>query len=69
MFLQAEGKHHQFGQVADCLLLMDDLERELLPPEDLDKDDSSDSDSEKLGKKSRLHLANSIFDGEFYTAM
>ncbi|KAF7661582.1 hypothetical protein LDENG_00257780 [Lucifuga dentata] len=43
------------------LLIMDDLERELRHPEELDENDSSDSDSAKRGNISRLPLANPIY--------
>lgn len=44
---------------------MDDLERELMPLEELDDDnDSSDNNSTKEGKKSKLPLVNPVSVGE-----
>lgn len=50
------------------MLIMDDLNRELGPPEDLEDDnDSSDDTSSKGGKKSKLPLVNPMCVGEFYS--
>ncbi len=74
IFLPAGGSHtrHDKRQLSHlsltAVLIMDDLNRDLEPPEDLEDDnDSSDDNSSKAGKKSKLPLVVPMCVGELHS--